>query len=78
MYEAKITNVTGEFLLGFRSESRPHMRVLESLCIENGYSCEVVVDVAPRVITFRNPTPTPAAEAKVDAKADIAQADKGK
>jgi hypothetical protein len=38
----------------FTSESRKAMHGLKQLCNENGYACEVTVDVVPRVVKFKN------------------------
>lgn len=72
MYRATIKGVLAlDGRLTMESENRAHMRALESLCIENELTCEIVVDVAPRVVKFKGISPTPTAQAKADAKADI-------
>ncbi len=54
----------------FVSRNRPLMRSLDLLCKENGYDCEVVVDVEPKVVKFKAPAPNAVAGAQADATAE--------
>lgn len=62
---------SGAALFALKSENRNHMRILHILAKENNLVAETTVEVAARVVTFKNFEPTPAAAAKKDAKADI-------
>jgi len=64
--------------VAFKSDNRNYIRNLELLCKENDYPCVTTAEVAPRVVTFKGLSPTPAAQAKVDAKAAMKAANKGK
>ena len=56
--------------LTLKTDNRNVARNAEILCRENGLDVETVVEVAPRVVKFKDVKPSAAADAKADAKAD--------